>query len=88
MKINDIWQAVAMELKKAKKKHPNWPDHICGKAGIVVEETGELMQACVQLKYEVGKDKDSQAAQLVKIETEAIHVIATAIRFLENLKQG
>ena len=86
MKINDIWQAVAIELKNAKKKHQNWPDHICGKVGIVVEETGELMQACVQLKYEVKKDKVSQAAQTERIRTEAIHVIATAIRFLENLK--
>lgn len=82
----EIWQAIGLELQRAKKKHPNWPDHICGQAGIVVEETGELMQACVQLKYEVAKTKEARDAQKELIKTEAIHTAVMAIRFLENLK--
>lgn len=52
MKNQNIWEAVEAELKRAKKKHPNWPDHIAAQAGIVSEECGELMQACLQYKYE------------------------------------
>lgn len=52
MKKNEIWQAVELELRKAKSKFPQWPTHPAAKAGIVMEEAGELMQACLQFKYE------------------------------------
>lgn len=85
MNRNQIWQDVGMELKRAKKQHKNWPTHIVAQAGIVNEESGELIRACLNLKYQAktAEDKDSLNNE---IRAEAIHVIATAIRFLENLK--
>ena len=55
MKRSKIWQEIELELRKAKKAFPNWPDHVAAQAGIVCEEAGELMQASLELKYEKGK---------------------------------
>lgn len=85
MKRNEIWQAIELELRNAKKKHPNWPDHVAAQAGIVCEESGELMRACLQWKYERDKP-EYEASQISEMKKEAIHTAATAIRFLENLK--
>lgn len=52
MKRNEIWLSIGLELSRAKKKFPNWPDHPAAQAGIVCEEAGELMKACLQWKYE------------------------------------
>ncbi len=82
MNRQQLWPAVEAEMKKAKRMHPSWPDHIAAKAGIVVEEAGELMRASLQLKYE---KKGDGADQLKEIEKEAVQVIVTAIRFLESL---
>lgn len=84
MNRNKIWQAIELELRNSKKKHPNWPDHVAAQAGIVCEESGELMQACLQWKYE---RKENDAEQKEQMRIEAIHTAATAIRFLENLKE-
>jgi len=86
MKKNEIWQAIAIELKTAKKKFPHWPTHPAAKAGIVMEEAGELMQASLQFKYEKGKKGQTIDQQKQNMRDEAIQVAVTAIRFLENLK--
>ena len=87
MKRNEIWPAVELELRKAKKKFPNWPDHAAAQAGIVCEEAGELMQACLKWKYERDVHNEVvQSAQHDNMRDEAIQVAAMAIRFLENLK--
>lgn len=83
---NQIWQSIELELRKAKKKHPNWPDHIAAQAGIVCEESGELMKAAMEFKYEKEKDGKLIKVQKEQIRTEAIQTAAMAIRFLENLK--
>lgn len=44
------------------------------------------MKECSALKYETKKDPEAQVSQKELIRFEAIHMIATAIRFLENLK--
>lgn len=84
---NEIWQSIELELRKAKKKHPNWPDHIAAKAGIVCEEAGELMRAALLYKYEKGNGEKEIQVQVENMRTEAIHTAAMAIRFLENLKE-
>lgn len=84
MNRNEIWEAIELELRRAKKKHPNWPDHPAAQAGIVCEEAGELMQACLQKKYE--NKKHSPAEHEQRMREEAIQVAVTAIRFIENLK--
>lgn len=83
MHKKDIWPAIELELRKAKKEHPNWPDHVAAQAGIVCEESGELMKAALQMKYE----KADPAASIELMKKEAIQTAAMAIRFLENLKE-
>ena len=73
-------------MKKAKKKHPLFPDHIAAQAGIVSEESGELMQACLQYKYDKANTVAGEHQQIENIRVEAVQVIVAAIRFLENFK--
>lgn len=87
MNRNSIWQEIELELRSAKKKHPNWPDHVVAQAGIVCEEAGELIRSCINWKYEKGETDIVQQSQKEQMKKEAIHTAATAIRFLENLKQ-
>jgi hypothetical protein len=51
-------------------------DYVYG-AGIVSEEAGELMKACIQYQYE--------GRRYNEIESEAIQTGAMALRFLKNL---
>jgi len=81
-----IWQMIELELRQSKKKHPAWPDHIAAQAGIVCEESGELMRAALIWKYEREESEDPEKVQREQIEKEAIHTAVVAIRFLENLK--
>lgn len=85
MDRKQIWQEIELELRKAKKKFPNWPDHPAAQAGIVSEESGELMKAALLWKYERGKTDDHQMKQKEEMKLEAIQTAAMAIRFLENL---
>ena len=87
MKRNHIWQAIELELREAKKFHPNWPDHVCAPAGKVVNESGNLMRVCLECKYEKADVKEMQEMQLVNIKDAAIASAVAAIRFLENLKE-
>jgi len=84
MTTPDILDDIFKELAKAKRLHPKWPVHPAGQAGIVVEEAGELMQACLERKYERSKYSDDEHRR--RIRAEAVQVAVTAIRFLENLK--
>jgi NTP pyrophosphatase (non-canonical NTP hydrolase) len=76
-----ILQDILNELKKAKKKFPNWPDHMVSRAAIVAEEAGELVRAALQFKYE----RSDRESQILELRKEAIQTAAMAIRFLENL---
>lgn len=84
MTKQEIWKAVEEEMRKAKKKHPSWPDHIVAQSAVVAEEAGELVRAALQHKYERPSDSLGQQKQREEMRTEAIQVIVTAIRFLEN----
>ena len=87
MKRNHIWQAIELELREAKKFHPNWPDHVAAQAGMVIKESGELMQACLDRKYDKVEAKQLQQLQIQRIRKTAIQSAVAAIRFLENLKE-
>jgi hypothetical protein len=80
-----ILDDILRELKRSKKKHPYWPDHIVAGAAIVCEESGELIRAALNHKYE-SKDKFDKEAWVKQMREEAIQTAAMAIRFLENLK--
>ena len=86
MNRNQIWQSIELELRKAKRQHPNWPDHIAAQAGIVNNRSGKLMDLALQMKYNKDKSKKTKDHFRNRIEAEAIKVAVTAIRFLENLK--
>jgi NTP pyrophosphatase (non-canonical NTP hydrolase) len=80
-----ILDDILKELKRAKKKHPNWPDHIVARAAIVGEEAGELIRASLIYKYEIGKNIEESEKVKADMRKEAIHTAATCIRFLETL---
>lgn len=80
-----ILDDVLKELRRAKKVHPSWPDHIVARAAIVAEESGELVRAALQYKYEPAKEGLAKGAQLAAMRKEAIQTAAMALRFLENL---
>lgn len=84
---NQIWQSIELELRSAKKKHPNWPDHIAAQAGIVCEEAGELMKAALEFKYERETNNEDLRVQIESMRKEAVQTAAMAIRFLENLNK-
>lgn len=70
-------QLIFAEIERAEKLHPIWPWDIVHQAGIVAEESGELMRA--SLDCSASEDKNKTACI-----REAIHTAATAIRFLQN----
>lgn len=84
MDKQEIWKAVEIEMRSAKRKHPSWPDHIVAQGAIVAEEAGELLRECLQIKYERPSDLLGQEKQRDNMRREAIQTIVTAIRFLEN----
>lgn len=85
--MNGILDDILKELKRAKKIHPNWYDHPAAQAGVVMEEAGHLLQACMQWKYERSESEIVRDEQINKMRLEAIHTAAACIRFLENLKK-
>lgn len=87
MKRNQIWQEIELQLRQAKKINPHWPDHVAAQAGIVCKNSGELMQACLDRKYEKAEAKQMQDLQIERIKKAAIYSAIAAIRFLENLKE-
>lgn len=66
-------ELVAIELGKAKAKHPEFPDNPAEALCIITEEVGELAEAI----------NDKQGKERMK--EEAAHVAVTAIRFIEGL---
>lgn len=90
--LASIFESVRIELKYAKAKHPRWPVHIVAQAAIVCEESGELIRDALNFKYESDFTKDpdhpdiDRICAVAKMKKEAIQVIASAIRFIENLK--
>lgn len=66
-----------MELDRAEKKHPSWPDDLIHRAAIVSEEAGELLRASLQNNYE--------GDRLIAMRKEAEQTGAMALRFLVKL---
>lgn len=76
-KNNEILDQVLKELQQAESKHPNWPDDQIHAAAIVAEESGELVRAALNFRYEDGSKEE--------MKMEAIQTAAMAIRFLKHL---
>lgn len=69
---------IMMEVERAIKKHPEWPNCNIKRAAIVIEEAGELIREANLL--------DEGKGDLENLRTEAIQVAATAIRMLRALQ--
>ncbi len=67
---------VRCEMERARAKFPDWPRDGIHAAAIVCEEAGELIRAALRHRYEGGSTED--------MREEALHVAATACRFLEG----
>lgn len=76
MKKEFIEQLIKIEMDMATRKHPEWPEDIIHAAGILAEETGELLKACLDLVYFGGTKRH--------VRDEAISVATMAERFLLN----
>lgn len=64
---------INMEVERAEKKHPMWPEDNAGRALIILEEAGEIAKAI--------NDGDHG-----NLRTEIIQTAATCIRFLKALQ--
>lgn len=72
------YASIDAELKKAEKKHPNWPvDNMYKQACILGEESGEVMKAVLHYHDEGGT--------LDQIKEELIQTAAMCMRMLQNL---
>jgi hypothetical protein len=78
MLTEHIMKEVDAEIKRAIELHPNWPKDIIHQAGIVCEESGELIQAALDHVY----FQDPIEA----VRTEAIHTIATCVRLIAAME--
>ena len=74
MKKEFIKQLITIELDRATRQHPEWPDDIIHAAAILAEETGELVKACLELVYFGGDERS--------VRNEVVSVAAMAERFM------
>lgn len=65
------------ELERAETKHPIWPTDLIHASAIVAEESGELIRAALQHKFEGG--------ELHPLTVEASQTATMAVRFLKNI---
>jgi len=71
---------IMAELDRAERIHPEWPKDMIYQAAIVNEESGELIKAVLENRFEPNKD-----ISIYDLAREAIQVGAMAIRFLKHL---
>lgn len=70
---------ILIEVERAEKKHPVWPECHVKQIAIVSEEAGELVRA--------GNQLDEGKGSFADLRMEAIQTAATAIRFIKLLRQ-
>ena len=73
---SNLMLALADELDRAEKLHPDWPKDLVYQAAIVMEEAGEFMQAVMNHRFHDGAFED--------VVREIQQVGAMALRFLKN----
>jgi len=71
-------QEILDEVARATKKFPTWPNDIIHAAGVVTEESGELIKAALESVYENPK------STAVDVRNEAIQTAAMAVRFIKS----
>jgi len=77
--------AMLIELARAEKIHPVWPDGVVNQTSIMVGEAGEALRAANHLREgRLTEGGDS----MVALKQETIQTGAMAIRLLVNLEVG
>ncbi len=71
------YEQIDAELRRAEKKHPNWPDDMFRQVAIMNEEAGEVTKAVLHYHYEGGT--------LDHVKEELIQTAAMCMRMLKNL---
>ena len=77
--LKDIENAV----KKAREKHPLFAETREGAVCIIAEEFGEMAQA-VNDSVALGRITEEAKEKMLEAKMEALHVIATCVRFIEG----
>lgn len=76
---SNLMLALADELDRAEKLHPDWPKDIVYQACILMEEAGEFMQAVMNYKFHGGS--------LECVVQEVQQTGAMVLRFMKNLPE-
>lgn len=79
MNNKKILEGIELELRKIKKEQKNFPDHLCGMAGMVTHEAGKLMEGAIINKYSQTYINKEEMIQY------GLRTAAMAIRFVENI---
>ncbi len=72
------YSPIEVELNRAKKKHPNYPNDMFRQVAIMNEEAGEVTKAVLHYHYENGSIED--------VKKELIQTAAMCMRMLEFLE--
>lgn len=74
------YSPIDAELKRAKKKHPNYPTNMYEQLAIMQEEAGEVTKAVLHYHHEGGSLQD--------IKKELIQTASSCMRMLQALDNG
>ncbi len=76
IKEEDLIRLIIEELRRAEKKHPNWPLDIFAANCIIQEEAGEITKSINQFYWDRNPD--------IEIGKEIIQTAAMCVRFLKH----
>ena len=79
MEIPETTDLIYHEIELAEDKFPGWPQDIMHGVGILVEEVGELVKACLDFYYGRGPRK--------QVKKEALQSGAMIYRFMVHLEE-
>ena len=87
MTRENAMELLIAELDRAERLHPQWPVDEVHQAAVVAEEAGELVQAALNHYYWKPGTPGCYFNDPAKMQTEAIHTGAMALRFLINMEE-
>lgn len=93
--VDAIIVDIVLEMERAERKHPHWPkDDILRQAVIIMEEAGETVKAGLELverldfeREHIDNEAEAISAFEQRLDTEAVHTAAMALRFLLNWRR-
>jgi hypothetical protein len=82
----DVLTDIYTELRRAEQIHPRLPDDNLRRAGIVCEESGEVMKAAMDATRQPKDSFNQLIEEHVDLYNETLHVAAASIRNLIAMK--